>query len=101
MRRRVDGFTVGVTNPKVIVFFSAILPQFVDRRAGDVPLQIVVLGAIFAGVAQLSDSSWALAAGTVRAWLSRSPRRLAMLGGAGGLAMIAIGTRLAFTGRND
>jgi threonine/homoserine/homoserine lactone efflux protein len=97
----VDGFTVGVTNPKVIVFFSAILPQFVDRRAGDVPLQIVVLGAIFAGVALLSDSSWALAAGTVRAWLSRSPRRLAMLGGAGGLAMIAIGTRLAFTGRND
>jgi threonine/homoserine/homoserine lactone efflux protein len=85
----------------VIVFFSAILPQFVDRRAGDVPGQIVVLGAIFAGVALLSDSGWALAAGTVRAGLSRSPRRLALLGGAGGLAMIAIGTRLAFTGRND
>ena len=96
-----DGFTVGVTNPKVIVFFSAILPQFVDRQAGDVPGQIVVLGAIFAGVALLSDSVWALAAGTVRAWLSRSPRQLALLGGAGGLAMIAIGTRLAFTGRND
>jgi threonine/homoserine/homoserine lactone efflux protein len=97
----VDGFTVGVTNPKVIVFFSAILPQFVDRQAGNVPVQIIVLGAIFAGVALLSDSAWALAAGTVRAWLSRSPRRLALLGGAGGLTMIAIGTRLAFTGRND
>ena len=97
----VDGFTVGVTNPKVIVFFSAILPQFVDRQAGDVPVQIIVLGAIFAGVALLSDSAWALTAGTVRAWLSRSPRRLALLGGTGGLAMIAIGTRLAFTGRND
>jgi threonine/homoserine/homoserine lactone efflux protein len=96
-----DGFTVGVTNPKVIVFFSAILPQFVDRQAGDVPLQIVVLGGVFAGVALFSDSAWALAAGTVRAWFSRSPRRLAMLGGAGGLAMIAIGTRLAFTGRHD
>jgi threonine/homoserine/homoserine lactone efflux protein len=97
----VDGFTVGVTNPKVIVFFSAILPQFVDRQAGNVPVQIIVLGAIFAGVALLSDSAWALAAGTVRVWLSRSPRRLALLGGAGGLAMIAIGTRLAFTGRSD
>jgi threonine/homoserine/homoserine lactone efflux protein len=97
----IDGFTVGVTNPKVIVFFSAILPQFVDRQAGNVPAQIIALGAIFAAVALLSDSAWALAAGTVRAWLSRSPRRLALLGGTGGLAMIAIGTRLAFTGRHD
>jgi threonine/homoserine/homoserine lactone efflux protein len=97
----IDGFTVGVTNPKVIVFFSAILPQFVDRQAGNVPAQIIMLGAIFAAVALLSDSGWALAAGTVRVWLSRSPRRLALLGGAGGLAMIAIGTRLAFTGRQD
>ena len=97
----IDGFTVGVTNPKVIVFFSAILPQFVDRQAGNVPTQIIMLGAIFAAVALLSDSAWALAAGTVRAWLSSSPRRLALLGGTGGLAMIAIGTRLAFTGRQD
>jgi threonine/homoserine/homoserine lactone efflux protein len=96
-----DGFTVGVTNPKVIVFFSAILPQFVDRQAGNIPAQIIMLGAIFAAIALLSDSAWALAAGTVRAWLSRSPRRLALLGGTGGLAMIAIGTRLAFTGRQN
>jgi threonine/homoserine/homoserine lactone efflux protein len=97
----IDGFTVGVTNPKVIVFFSAILPQFVNRQAGNVPAQIIMLGAIFAAVALLSDSAWALAAGTVRTWLSSSPRRLALLGGTGGLAMIAIGTRLAFTGRHD
>ena len=97
----IDGFTVGVTNPKVVVFFSAILPQFVDRQAGNVPVQIIMLGAIFAAVALLSDSAWALAAGTVRTWLSRSPRRLALLGGVGGIAMIAIGTRLAFTGRHD
>jgi threonine/homoserine/homoserine lactone efflux protein len=97
----VDGFTVGVTNPKVIVFFAAILPEFVDRHAGDVPVQIVVLGAIFAGIALLSDSAWALAAGTARNWLASSPRRLALIGGAGGLAMIGIGTRLAFTGRQS
>ena len=97
----IDGFTVGLTNPKVIVFFSAILPQFVDRQAGNVPAQIIMLGAVFAAVALLSDSAWALAAGTVRGWLSSSPRRLALLGGTGGLAMIAIGTRLAFTGRHD
>ena len=97
----IDGFTVGVTNPKVIVFFAAMLPQFVDRQAGDVPMQIIMLGAIFAGIALISDSAWALAAGTARAWLAGSPRRLALIGGAGGLAMIGIGTRLAFSGRPD
>jgi threonine/homoserine/homoserine lactone efflux protein len=101
VRMIVDGFAVGATNPKVIVFFAAMLPQFVDRRAGHVPVQIIALGAIFAGIALLSDSTWALAAGTVRAWLSSSPRRLAALGGTGGLLMIGIGARLALTGRND
>jgi threonine/homoserine/homoserine lactone efflux protein len=97
----IDGFSVGVTNPKVIVFFAAMLPQFVDRQAGQVPVQIIVLGAIFAGIALISDSTWALAAGTVRSWLGRSPRRMMLIGGVGGLAMIGIGTRLALTGRND
>jgi threonine/homoserine/homoserine lactone efflux protein len=96
-----DGFTVGATNPKVIVFFAAMLPQFVDRQAGGVPAQIIVLGAIFAAVALLSDGTWALAAGTARAWLARSPRRLELIGGASGLAMIGIGARLALTGRSD
>ncbi len=97
----IDGFTVGVTNPKVIVFFAAMLPQFVDRQAGNVPVQIIALGAIFAGIALISDSTWALAAGTVRNWLGRSQRRLELIGGIGGLAMIGIGARLALTGRND
>jgi threonine/homoserine/homoserine lactone efflux protein len=100
-RLMLDGFGVGVTNPKVIVFFAAMLPQFVDRQAGHVPLQIIALGAIFAGIALLSDSAWALAAGTARAWLARSPRRLAALGGTGGLVMIGLGATLAVTGRKD
>jgi len=100
-RMVLDGFTVGVTNPKVIVFFAAMLPQFVDRQSGHVPAQIILLGALFAGIALISDSTWALAAGTVRGWLAGSPRRLALLGGVGGLTMITIGTRLALTGRND
>jgi threonine/homoserine/homoserine lactone efflux protein len=96
-----DGFTVGVTNPKAVVFFAAILPQFVDRSAGHVPLQLIVLGAVMGGIALLSDSSYALVAGRVRDWLASSPKRMAALGGAGGLAMIAIGASLAFTGRHD
>ena len=39
-----DGFVVGVTNPKTIVFFGAVLPQFIDRAAGNAPAQMLILG---------------------------------------------------------
>lgn len=96
-----DGFLVGVTNPKAIVFFAAVLPQFADRAEGHVPLQLLTLGAIFVGIALVSDSMWAVAAGTARSWFARSPRRLELIGGAGGLAMIGIGATLALTGGKD
>ena len=96
-----DGFVVGVSNPKAIVFFAAVLPQFVDRAAGHVPVQMLLLGMVFVAIAVLSDSTWALAAGTARAWFARSPRRLELIGGTGGLVMIGIGASLAFTGRRQ
>lgn len=96
-----DGFVVGIGNPKAIVFFAAVLPQFVDRQAGHVPQQLLLLGAVFAGIALLSDGAWALAAGTARAWFGRSPRRLELIGGTGGLVMIGIGVGLAVSGRKD
>jgi threonine/homoserine/homoserine lactone efflux protein len=96
-----DGIAVGATNPKVIVFFAAVLPQFVNRSAGHVQVQMLLLGSVFVAIAVVCDSSWALAAGTARGWLARSPRRLEMVGGAGGLAMIGIGASLALTGRKD
>jgi threonine/homoserine/homoserine lactone efflux protein len=100
-RMLADGFVVGATNPKAIVFFVAVLPQFADRAAGHVPLQMLLLGSVFVGIALISDSMYALVAGTVRGWLARSPRRLAAIGGTGGLAMIGIGATLALTGRKD
>jgi threonine/homoserine/homoserine lactone efflux protein len=96
-----EGFVVGVANPKSIVFFAAILPQFVDSAAGALTAQLLILGAVFLLVALVSDSLWALAAGTARNWLVRSPERLRYLGGAGGLAMIGIGVRLAVSGSHD
>ena len=96
-----EGFVVGVTNPKMIVFLAAALPQFVDRGAGQLPLQMLVLGLLVAVIALVSDSVWALAAGTARTWLAGSPRRIEALGATGGLAMIGVGAGLAATGRND
>jgi threonine/homoserine/homoserine lactone efflux protein len=94
-----DAFLVGVLNPKVIVFFMAILPQFVDRAAGSVPLQLLALGAVFCVIALVCDSVWALLAGAARAWLLRSPRRLEAIGATGGLVMTGLGAGLAVSGR--
>ncbi len=96
-----EGFAVGVANPKTIVFFAAVLPQFVDREQGHVALQMLLLGLIFNAIAVVSDSVWGLAAATARTWFARSPRRLALVGGVGGLSMIGLGVTVAATGRTD
>ncbi len=96
-----EGFVVGLTNPKAAIIFTAVLPGFTDPSRGHVPLQLLVLGAIFMAIGVVSDSAWAIAAGSARAWLSGSRRRLEGLTGAGGLVLIGLGLRLAMTGRRD
>lgn len=96
-----EGFTVGVSNPKTIVFFLAVLPQFVDRAQGHVAVQMLVLGLVFNVIAVVSDSAWGLAAATARDWFARSPRRLSLVGGVGGLTLIGLGVTVAVTGRKD
>ena len=96
-----QGVVVGVTNPKVLIFFAAVLPQFVDIGAGSATTQMLVLGLMFALIAATLDSTWGLAAGTARDWFATSPTRLRRVGGAGGLVMIGLGVGLATTGRPD
>ncbi len=84
-----------------MILFTAILPQFVDRSVGYAPVQLMVLGLICLLIALASDSAWAVASGSVRAWLGRRPERLAAIGGVGGLVTIGLGLRLALTGRHD
>jgi threonine/homoserine/homoserine lactone efflux protein len=93
-----EGFVVGITNPKSIIFFVAILPQFIDPAAGPVPLQLAELGLVFVLLALLMDSTWVFTAGAARHWFGRSPRRLSQLGVAGGVVMIGLGGALAATG---
>lgn len=96
-----DGLVVGATNPKTIVILAAVMPAFADPAAGHLPIQLLILGLTFPAIALVFDSVWALAAGTARIWLARSPRRMAAIGGAGGLTMIGIGATLAATGRPE
>ncbi len=96
-----EGFVVGISNPKGIVFFAAILPQYVQPGAAPAAVQMLLLGLVFVAIALVSDSAWGLAAGTARAWLAGSPRRMELMGGAGGLVMVGLGLQLAMTGRRD
>ena len=89
-----EGFVVGITNPKSIAFFLAILPQFVDLHAGSVPLQLFVLGSIVVVIGVTCDAVWVLLASAARDWFGRSPRRISTMSATGGGMMIGLGAFL-------
>ncbi|MGW1290442.1 LysE family translocator [Streptomyces sp. NPDC002586] len=101
LRTVLDGVFVGFTNPKGLIFFAAVLPQFVDHSASRVPLQMMVLGLVPVAIGMITDTLWGLGASAARSWFARSDRRLSMVGGAGGFAMIGLGVTVAATGRAD
>jgi threonine/homoserine/homoserine lactone efflux protein len=96
LRSMRDGFWVGALNPKGLVFYAAVLPQFIDRDKGQVTSQLILLGAIFSALAFISDGSWGLLAGTARAWLANDSTRLEKLRAAGGSIMIVLGLSVLF-----
>jgi len=92
-----DGFWVGILNPKAIVFFAAVLPQFVDIKGGHVTMQLFFLGLTFCVIAFFSDSTWGLLAGAARAWLAKDNSRLEKLRGTGGTVMIILGIAVLYS----
>lgn len=86
-----DGFVVGILNPKGIVFNAAVTPQFIDRSSGNVVMQLILLGAIFALLAFFCDGTWGLLAGTARNWLATNLTRIIFLRIVGGIVMIILG----------
>jgi threonine/homoserine/homoserine lactone efflux protein len=93
-RLLLDSSVVGITNAKTLVFFIASFPLFVDPARGSVIVQMLVLGGLFWVVGIASDLVWAVAAGSARAWLSRSATRLEWVRAGGGLALIGLGAYL-------
>jgi homoserine/homoserine lactone efflux protein len=91
------GFLVALSNPKTIAFFSAFLPQFVDPGL-PVARQLVVMCAVSALLAALSDSAWAILAGLGRAWLLQ-PARARFIGRLSGLTLIGGGIWLSLSRR--
>jgi len=96
-RRRAyaQGVAVNLTNPKTIVFVFAFLPQFVTPGAGHVWLQVLALGLSFATLGFLSDSLYALAAGTVSGRLRSSSAVAPFERWFGGCVLVALGLAAA------
>src|ERR1700723_1191573 len=89
-----QGFLVALSNPKLLVFFGAFIPQFVDMSQDHLP-QVALLGVTFMIVAALTDGAYALLAGRVRSFFSA--RRTRLLSRVSGGVMIGGGIWLALT----
>jgi homoserine/homoserine lactone efflux protein len=66
-----QGFVVIMSNPKMLVLFGALIPPFIPLGA-DVSKYTLMLGLLFAAIALMGDTAYALLAGRAGAWLSRS-----------------------------
>jgi threonine/homoserine/homoserine lactone efflux protein len=86
-----EGFLVGGLNPKALIFFSAVFPQFLDPGGSSVTMQMLLFGVIFSVLCLLLDGSWGLLVGSGRDWFATSPARLVVLRIVGGIVMILLG----------
>ena len=95
-----QGLVVNLLNPKTIVFIFAFIPQFVDVGAGHVWLQILLLGLTFAGLGLMSDSLYAIVAGTVADRLRGTPLVTRVERWFGGTVLIGLGVASALVAPN-
>ena len=95
-----DGVVISMFNPKLAVFFLAYLPQFVDPARGNVTAQILTLGLIYCTLSILSDGTYALLAGRIRARLTGSERARAWTRRLSGSVYVGLGINTALSGRS-
>jgi threonine/homoserine/homoserine lactone efflux protein len=95
-----QGVIVAILNPKTALFFLAFLPQFVDTARGQVPVQSFMLGLMFVSIALISDSCYALLAGTAGRWLKNSVWYLRFQRYFAGTIYVGLGIYAAVSGGN-
>lgn len=91
------GFLVALSNPKTAAFFTAFLPQFIDKTLPP-DFQLTVMCAVSVLMAAVTDTGWAIASGFGRAWFMK-PARAKLLGRLSGSMLIGGGIWLSLTRR--
>ena len=93
------GLAAELLNPKAAMFYISVLPQFVNRAAGHVTVQMLLLGGVFAVFAAGSLTMVTLSSSRLKAALAGSPRVQVLSRWATGTVLIGFGVRLAFERR--
>ena len=93
-----QGFAINLLNPKTALFFFAFLPQFVDSKRGNVTAQTLLLGAIFVGMALITDSLYALLASSLAERMRGSQHFQKGQRYFAGLVYVGLGITTALTG---
>lgn len=93
-----QGLVVNLLNPKTALFFFAFLPQFVDPARGNVTMQTLLLGALFVGMAIVTDSLYALLASSLAEGLRGSRHFQKGQRYFAGLVYVGLGITTALTG---
>ena len=92
-----DGIVTNVLNPKVALFFLALMPQFIAPDSGTKVAAFIVLGLTFVTTGTIWCLVLAVAAGKLRRFFARHPRRWAAVSRASGGLFVLLGLRLAMT----
>lgn len=96
-----QGVVVNLLNPKTALFFLAFLPQFTSPSRGALSPQLLILGAIFVGIGLVTDSAYALLAGTFGHLLRKNRGFSSAQRYLVGTVFIGLGVTAALTGNNS
>ena len=93
------GFVMNILNPKVSIFFLAFLPQFVNTQAGNVPMQMIILGAIFMALTIIVFSSIGIAGNLLSKRLLEKPNIVKYMNVLTSFVLVGLGIKLALSQR--
>jgi len=94
-----QGILSNVTNPKIVLFFFAFLPQFVDPASAHATRDLALLGVLYALLALPVKAAVGIAAGSLSERVLRNPSMIAWMNRVSGGVLVALGLRLAMSER--